>query len=198
MFTGIVEEMGVVSAVRKRGAGREITIKASVTLKGAKIGDSLAVDGCCQTIVSRGRGTVVVVAVEETLRKTTLGTYVVGRKVNLERPMRADSRFGGHFVLGHVDETTTVRKITGDDTARMYWFAMPKRSARLLIPVGSIAVNGVSLTVARITKDQFAIAIIPHTWEHTTFCDLKPGSVVNIEYDVLGKYVERIAGGRRR
>ena len=198
MFTGLVESVGIVKSVRPRGPGRELSIRASSSLlKGASVGDSMAVDGCCQTIVRCDKKSFSVVAVSETLSKTTFGNFTTGTRVNLERPMQADSRLGGHFVLGHVDGVTKVTKISGDDTTKMFWFALPKKSASLVIPVGSIAVNGVSLTVARLTKSAFAVAIIPHTFEHTTFADLEVGSLVNIEYDMLGKYVERILSVRR-
>lgn len=197
MFTGLVETVGTVSAVRARGDGRELTIRGGTIIAKLRIGDSIAVDGCCQTVVRRGRGTFTVVAVQETLRKTTFGKYVSGTLVNLERPLRAGDRLGGHFVQGHVDCVTTVTRITGDDVARMYWFSIPPKRAHLLIPVGSIAVNGTSLTVARITRTAFAVAIIPHTWEQTTFRALAAGDAVNLEFDMLGKYVAQIVRGRR-
>jgi riboflavin synthase len=198
MFTGLVESIGVVKSVRPRGAGRELSIRASSKLlKGISVGDSMAVDGCCQTIVRCDKKSFSVVAVSETLSKTTLGNFAAGTRVNLERPMQADSRLGGHFVLGHVDGVTKVTRISGDDTTKMFWFALPKKNSSLVIPVGSIAVNGVSLTVARLTGNAFAVAIIPHTFEQTTFSDLRVESTVNIEYDMLGKYVERILSVRR-
>ncbi len=163
-------------------------------MRGLRVGDSIAVNGCCLTVEERSREGFRVTAVEETLAKTNLGGLEAGSPVNLERPMKADGRLGGHFVLGHVDCTTRVTAIKPLGTGRMVTFALPKKYKHLVIPVGSIAVDGVSLTVARLAADAFTVAIIPHTWEHTLFGGYVPGTRVNLEFDMIGKYVARFRG----
>lgn len=192
MFTGLVEESGtIVKSMPGRG-GVTFRIRGSAVTKRLTIGASIAVDGTCLTVIRRGRRTFDVQAVEETLFKTSLGKKKEGDEVNLERPLRADERLGGHFVLGHVDCTTKVTRVTKRKDSWMFWFAVPPKMARLLIPVGSIAIDGVSLTVAQLRAKEFGISIIPHTWNVTTFKHYTPGRIVNVEFDMLGKYVEKI------
>jgi riboflavin synthase len=195
MFTGLIETIGTVTEVKALKGGLHITLAAPKALK-LHLGDSIAVDGCCQTVVKCSKNAFSVVAVEETLKKTNFSKLRKGSRVNIERPMGTNGRFGGHFVLGHVDCVTRVMKIEKKGSSRMFWFDVPEQHSRLLIPVGSVAINGVSLTVARLKKDSFGVSIIPHTLDHTTFHILGKGDEVNLEFDVIGKYVQRLMNGK--
>jgi len=192
MFTGLIEETGTITGVDVNGGGLDITVRAHTTLDDLKIDDSIALDGCCQTVVRRTETEFTVTAVEETLRKTTLGEFVAGRVVNLERAIRVGDRLGGHFVQGHVDCVGEVRERTQLETSRLYRIAFPERFARLVIPVGSLAINGVSLTAAEVDGASCTVSIIPHTMTMTTFGTLEAGDRVNLEFDMLGKYVAGI------
>jgi riboflavin synthase len=152
----------------------------------------------CLTVIRGTRSTFTVQAVEETLKKTNLGDLSVGCPVNLERPLLPDERMGGHFVLGHVDGVGRVARILKRKSSWIFWFRLPRRFERYLIPVGSIAVNGVSLTISSLRGNEFAVSIIPHTWEVTNFKYLQVGDYANLEFDMLGKYVERLLRYRRR
>ena len=167
------------------------------TGRSLKVDDSIAVEGVCLTVTKRRKTSFEVQAVEETLKKTTLGTKEVGGKVNLERPLTPTARLGGHFVLGHVDGMGRVNALETRRSSWMFWISVPKRFIHHLIPVGSIAVNGVSLTIAKIRGKEFGVSIIPHTMEVTTFRQLKKGDRVNLEFDVLGKFVEQFLKVRR-
>ena len=198
MFTGLIEEIGSVrKAVRKSG-GVLFSIASPRVAKGLRVNDSVAVEGVCLTVIRRDKSSFETQAVEETLVKTTLGTLQKGEVVNLERPLLPTSRLGGHFVLGHVDCVGEVVNVERRKSSWMFRFSVPRRFAHYLIPVGSIAINGVSLTIASLTTRFFAVSIIPHTMSNTTFRFLRKGSRVNIEFDVLGKYVERIRAVKRR
>jgi riboflavin synthase len=192
MFTGIVEEVGKVKAIGVRGDGMRIEIGAKKVLAGLSVDNSISVNGTCLTIVSRTQGSFFLDAVKETLRKTSLGGLRRGSRVNLERAVTLRQRLGGHLVLGHVDTTGTVLKRTDLKTSWMYTIGFPKRFRRYLIPVGSIAVDGVSLTVARLFADRFEVAIIPYTFENTIFQEYSAGSKVNLEFDIVGKYIESL------
>lgn len=198
MFTGIIEEMGTIAGIRRTGGSVVLNVSAPMTSRGLRKGESIAVNGVCLTVIGRTRGAFSVQAVEETLRKTNLGSLDRGRHVNLERPMSADSRFGGHFVLGHCDTTGTVVRVQPRASSRMVWIDVPRSFRKLLIPAGSVTVNGVSLTVAALESSRFGVSIIPHTWKVTTFQDVRMGDRVNVEFDVLGKYVLNMQQGRRR
>ncbi len=193
MFTGIIEEMGTIEEIRGSGKGaREFRIKCRSVLGDLKIGDSLAVNGVCLTIVERNKGRIAVEAVEETIKKTTLGSCKPGDSVNLERAASLNSRLGGHIVQGHVDATGKVVSIEKLPLSRMFRFRIPRSLMRYVVPVGSIAINGVSLTVAEKLTDGFRVAIIPHTFDNTAFKFLRVGSEVNIETDMIAKYVESL------
>jgi len=174
------------------------TFRAGKTVRRLKIDDSISVNGVCLTVIQAARSSFTVQAVEETLQKTNLGDLNVGDSVNLERALLPGDRLGGHFVLGHIDGACAVTRIVKRKSSWMFWFQMPRRFARYLIPVGSIAINGVSLTIASLRRNDFAVSIIPHTWELTTFKDLRVGDRVNVEFDMLGKYVERLLEHRKR
>lgn len=189
MFTGLIEEVGTVASTIVEGGSRRLTINANNTLEDLAIDDSIAVDGCCQTVVARASDSFTVVAVEETLMKTTLGQYKEGNRVNLERPLRVGDRLGGHFVMGHVDCVGTIVRTETRESSWIYWIGYPSEFRKLVIPVGSIAVNGVSLTVAQIDGNSCMVSIIPHTHAMTTFNLLNVGDSVNLEFDMIGKYV---------
>jgi riboflavin synthase len=191
MFTGIIEEVGRVVAVEDLGGGRRITLEAKMAPE-LRIDQSVAVNGACQTVVAVSGGTFSVVAVEETLRKTTFDLLAPGQGVNLERALLPSSRLDGHFVQGHVDATGTVLRVEPQQTGRLYTIRYDPAFAKYLIPVGSVTVDGISLTVARLEDDAFTVAIIPHTYEHTAIAaSWREGAAVNLEFDLMGKYVAR-------
>ncbi len=195
MFTGLVEELGEVRSVDPVGDGVRIRIAARTVVEDAEIGSSIAVNGCCLTVVELDPDGFAADAVPETLRRTALGALGPGAPVNLERSLAAGDRMGGHLVLGHVDATTTVRDVRANDDGS-WWvvFDLPQSIAAYVVEKGSIAVDGVSLTVAALTDDTFAIALIPHTAAVTTLGRVQPGSVVQLEADCLAKHVERLLG----
>lgn len=194
MFTGIVEEVGEVMDVRSRGSNREFTIHAAMTYE-LRIDQSVSHNGVCLTVVELIGDRFRVTAVEETLQRSNLGDLKPGDRVNLERSLRIGDRLDGHMVQGHVD---TVAECTGvQERGGSWWFTfrLPQEK-HLLVPKGSICLNGVSLTIAELTPADFSVTIIPYTFEHTTFGRLKAGQRVNVEFDVLGKYVERMMAAR--
>jgi riboflavin synthase len=192
MFTGIIQELGTVSAVKPTGGGSRIEIRAKQTATSAMINDSVCVNGVCQTVIARSGVGFTLEAVEETLRKTTLGTFKHMQKVNLELPLRLSDRLGGHLVQGHVDGVGTVSVIEKQASSWLVRIELPKEFMRYVIPVGSIAIDGVSLTVARLHENMVTVSLIPHTLEVTTLSSLEVGQGVNVELDLLGKYIERL------
>lgn len=189
MFTGLIEEIGLVTAISDSGGVRTMTISGSATVDDLAVDDSVAVDGCCQTVVQCKEKVFTVVAVEETLMKTTLGDYAEGQAVNLERALKVGDRLGGHFVQGHVDCVGNVVEVEARQGSWVFWVEYPAHFASLVIPVGSIAINGVSLTAARVETNRCMVSIIPHTYAATTFGTMGVGDRVNIEFDMLGKYL---------
>ncbi|HUI31098.1 MAG TPA: riboflavin synthase [Candidatus Acidoferrales bacterium] len=193
MFTGIIEEVGAVKQVVGSANGaRKVFIECGKVSDDLKIGDSLAVNGVCLTIVEKRKNRVAVEAVEETVKKTMIGNLRPGSFVNLERSVRLNDRLGGHLVQGHVDSTAKVMSIEKLPMGRMYRFKIHHALMKYIIPVGSVSINGVSLTVAEKLTDSFKIAIIPHTFENTTFKCLRVGDLVNVEIDMIAKYVETL------
>jgi riboflavin synthase len=190
MFTGIVEEVGELIAVEERGSSRLLRVRARLSPE-LRIDQSVAHDGVCLTVTAIDGDAHEVVAVKETLERSAIGALRPGDGVNLERSLRLGDRIDGHLVQGHVDDTAACTGITDEGGSWLFRFAMPSRP-ELLVHKGSICINGVSLTVAALDADSFTVAIIPYTHGHTTFRSLRPGMRVNIEYDVLGKYVERM------
>jgi riboflavin synthase len=190
MFTGLVEALGNVDAVALHAAGMRLTIGTSIAPE-LGIGDSLAINGCCLTVTSSHGNLVSFDLLAETLHRTNLGGLPPGSRVNLERALGTAGRFGGHFVQGHIDTTTKVISAGFQGEDMQLSIALPSSGSKYLIEKGSIAVNGVSLTVATLSPDSFGLWIIPHTLQETNLGDLKPGDPVNLEYDVLAKYVER-------
>jgi riboflavin synthase len=188
VFTGLVREVGTVLSMD----GGRLTLDAPVTARDAQPGDSVAVDGVCLTVVERGDATLAFDAVPETLSRTSLGTLEHGSRVNLEPALRAGDALGGHYVQGHVDGVGTVRSVEPEGDGRRIWLDAPAGILRYVVEKGSIAVQGTSLTVAATDGDGFAVALIPHTLEETTLDRLAPGDRVNLEADVLAKYVEKL------
>ncbi len=195
MFTGIVEELGTVRSITPNEGGARIVIEAHAVLDDAELGASIAVNGCCLTVVDfdRAAGWWAADAVVETMARTNLGTLSPGDPVNLERPLRVGDRLGGHIVQGHVDGTGTVCAATPlEDGSVALSVSAPDDVLRYVVEKGSITIDGASLTVTEVTPEYFSVALIPHTLAVTTFGRAAPGSVVNLENDVVAKYVERL------
>ena len=195
MFTGLVEELGRVRRVERRGEFQRLEIAASTVLSDLAIGDSINIDGVCQTAVAIDDGGFSVETVAETLARTTLGGLQVGREVNLERALRADQRLGGHMVLGHVDGVGRIRHLANKDHEWRVEIETPAELSRYIAAKGSIAVDGISLTVGGVEVGVFTVAIIPHTFDNTTLSHRRVGDSVNLEVDVIARYVERMLGG---
>ena len=195
MFTGLVESIGRVRSLDRRGDAARLTLETPLAA-GLSLGESLAVNGCCLTVTSTDGDSACFDLLGETLARTNLGGLAPGAGVNLERALRADGRFGGHFVQGHIDTTTEVLSAETKGADLNLIIALPKAGAHYLIEKGSIAVNGVSLTVASLGEDRFGLWIIPHTLQETNLGDLLAGSPVNLEYDMLAKYAERQIAAR--
>lgn len=195
MFTGLVESIGRVRSLDRRGDASRLTLETPLAA-GLSLGESLAVNGCCLTVTSTDGDSASFDLLGETLARTNLGGLAPGARVNLERALRADGRFGGHFVQGHIDTTTEVLSAETKVADLNLIIALPEAGARYLIEKGSIAVNGVSLTVASLGEDRFGLWIIPHTLQETNLGDLRAGSPVNLEYDMLAKYAERQLAAR--
>lgn len=177
----------------RRGAHSAVlTVACSKVLEGTKIGDSIAVSGVCLTVTALGKGFFTADVMSETLSRSALSGARPGTRVNLERAMPADGRFGGHIVAGHIDGTGTVTDIRRDDNAVWYTVSAAPELLRYIVEKGSIAINGISLTVARVSERSFAVSIIPHTQEETNLASCREGSTVNLECDIIGKYVEKL------
>jgi riboflavin synthase len=192
MFTGIVEELGTVSAVEDQGDALRLTIDATTVLDGTGPGESIAVNGCCLTVTDLGEGRWSADVMQETLDKTALRGVRPGDRVNLERAVRADQRLGGHIVQGHVDGVGTISSRRPSEHWDLVEIAIPDDLARYLVDKGSVAVDGVSLTVVTAGDDRFTVSLIPETMARTTLGHKQPGDLVNLEVDVLAKYVERL------
>jgi riboflavin synthase len=197
VFTGIIGETGRVAGVVREGGGIRLTVEAPSSAAELHVNDSVSVNGACQTVVARTARTFTVQAVEETLSKTTLGEFAPGTEVNLELPVRLNERLGGHLVLGHVDCVGTVAGVEVKESSHMVRISFPAPFAKYVIPVGSIAVDGISLTVASAGENEFAVAVIPHTLSKTTLSHARKGMHVNLEFDVIGKYVERLVSAEK-
>ncbi len=194
MFTGLIEEVGSVKSVNTFGGGIKLTIEAKNILNDIKTGDSININGACQTVVSFDEKSFTVETVEETLKKTNLGFLKSGSKVNLESSLTLNKKLGGHFVLGHVDSTGKITSVEKLSSSILVSISYPVKFSNYIINVGAITVNGVSLTIARFNKNAFTVSIIPHTWQETNLQFLKVGDEVNLEFDILGKYVAKILG----
>lgn len=203
MFTGIIEETGIVAAFKKENtsSGKKtgnfnISIHAAF-LKEIKIDQSIAHNGVCLTVVDKKKDYYTVTAISETLSRTNLGLLKAGDKINLERCMKADGRFDGHIVQGHVDCTAKVDSIQEQNGSWIFGFRFSRAASQnLIVEKGSVCINGVSLTVVNCARNTFSVAIIPYTFQHTNFHALKAGDMVNIEFDIIGKYIEKILRNR--
>ena len=192
MFTGIIEEIGTVRRIERGTAGARLTIAAKTVLEGTKLGDSIATNGVCLTVVSLTADSFSADVMAESLRRSSLGALQSGSPVNLERAMPLNGRFGGHIVSGHIDGTGTVASQRREDNAVWVTVHAPAALLRYIVEKGSIAIDGVSLTVAAVDQTGFAVSIIPHTGAETILLGKKPGETVNLECDVIGKYVEKL------
>ena len=192
MFTGIIEEVGTVRRIERGAKGARLTIGAKTVLEDTKIGDSIATNGVCLTVVSQTCDSFSADVMAESLRRSSLGTLQGGSPVNLERAMAANGRFGGHIVSGHIDGTGTIASQKREDNAVWVKVKTPAPLLRYIVEKGSIAIDGVSLTVAAVTETDFSVSIIPHTGAQTILLGKKPGDPVNLECDVIGKYVEKL------
>lgn len=189
MFTGLISEIGTIRASRRTGSGIQLVIHAPQTASETALGDSININGACQTVTALSGDTFSVDTIPETLKKTTLGDLKSGSLANLEQAVKASDRLGGHIVSGHIDCVGRVRTVSKSREAVELSVTFPDESADFVVPQGSIALDGVSLTVARLDHDALTVAIIPTTWEMTTLSSLKSGSSVNVEFDLMGKYI---------
>jgi riboflavin synthase len=193
MFTGLIEDIGRVTAVERRGAAAVLALTTALPVTEIAIGDSLAVNGACLTVTAKSGGALTFDVSPETIASTTIGSLRAGSSVNLERALRLGDRMGGHIVTGHIDcigRLARIRELSGN---RLLEFTLPAESARYLIIKGSVAIDGISLTVNSVASDGFSVNIIPHTQTATTLTAIKAGDSVNIETDIIGKYLERLA-----
>lgn len=189
MFTGIIEELGTVGQMDRRPDSIKLTIQARKVLEGTQLGDSIAVNGVCLTVTSMTDSSFTADVMHETMRRSSLSDIKSGSKVNLERAMQVGGRLGGHIVSGHIDGVGHIARIAADGIARVITISIPKDMEPFIVEKGSIAIDGISLTVVSVGNSQFSVSIIPHTMANTTLIDKHPGAVVNLETDVIGKYV---------
>lgn len=194
MFTGIIEEIGTVKKISLAGESGSLEISAEKVLDGTKVGDSIAVNGACLTVTAMSGSSFTADIMAETARRSSLGSLSVGSGVNLERAMAADGRFGGHIVSGHIDGTGKITRMTCEANAVWVHVSAGAEILRLIVEKGSVAIDGISLTVAKVSGSEFAVSVIPHTGAATTLLSKKPGDTVNLENDLIGKYVERLLG----
>lgn len=194
MFTGIIKEMGAVAHARVSAAGMALAVNTTTVAKLSEIGDSVAVDGACLTVTKLDGKTFHADVMRETLNKTTLGSLRTGDKVNLELPLAAGERFGGHFVLGHVDDVGIVAEVRRAGDSWIMGFSAPREFTKYLVPKGSVAVDGVSLTVTEVAEAGFNVSLIPHTLDVTTLGMRSVGDKVNLEADVIGKHIHEYIG----
>lgn len=195
MFTGIIEGIGIVEKIEKEGTNVHFTLSSDFSGE-LKIDQSLAHDGTCLTVVSCDDKQYVVTAIDETMKKTRLGSWSVGSKVNLERCLKIGDRLDGHMVQGHVDTTGSVKAIEEHDGSHVVRITHPDGPEWITVPKGSITINGISLTVVNSKPGEFSVALIPYTWIETTMHTLSPGDPVNLEFDILGKYIGRMLAAK--
>lgn len=192
MFTGLVEEIGVISGINRIGSGLRLSISCKKILNHLKIDDSVAINGACQTVTKLNDKGFEVDSIEETIRKSNLGSLRIGNEVNLERALKIGDRLGGHFVQGHVDCTGRITNIANETLAVNYSISFPNQFKKFILDSGSITINGVSLTTAKVYSDYFTVSLIPHSIKNTTFKNLKIGDLINLEFDILGKYIHNL------
>lgn len=194
MFTGLIEEMGTIKSIRKGAKSAEISILGDLVTKDTHIGDSIAVNGICMTVTSISGTVFTADVMAETMRRTSLSTLKEGSRVNLERAMAADGRFGGHIVAGHVDGIGQITRLEKEDNAVWITIKADRGILKYIVEKGSITIDGVSLTVAYVDNACFQVSIIPHTAKNTILLEKKQGDIVNLENDIIGKYVEKLMG----
>ncbi len=194
MFTGIIEELGTVKAVKKGAKSAELSIEGNKIFNDIHLGDSIAVNGVCLTVTEYSGSIFKADVMNETLMRSSLGSLKTGSKVNIERAMAANGRFGGHIVSGHIDGTGVISDLAKDDIAVWVTIKTKPEILHLIVEKGSIAIDGISLTVARVSEIDFAVSIIPHTGANTTLLMKNKGDVVNLENDIIGKYIEKLSG----
>lgn len=192
MFTGIIEEIGKISNIKRGARSAILSIQASKVLEDAHLGDSIAVNGVCLTVTTLNGDVFTADVMNETLSRSSLGSLRAGSPVNLERAMAAGGRFGGHIVSGHIDGTGRIASVTRDDNAVWFRIMADKKLLRYIVEKGSIAIDGISLTVAKTDSESFSVSIIPHTIGQTILGTRKVGDTVNLENDIIGKYVEKL------
>lgn len=196
MFTGIIQDVGTVHHIQSVGGAVQIAVQALRVSTELNVDDSISINGVCQTVVQKEGELFTVVAVEETLLKTTLGSVMPQGRVNLELAMKLGDRLGGHLVSGHVDGVGQIESIEHRETSWLFRIMIPAQFERYVIPVGSIAIDGVSLTVASIERNIVVVSIIPHTMENTIFASYRANMPVNLEFDMIGKYIEKLVAAR--
>lgn len=192
MFTGIIEEIGVIRSIRKNTHSAVICIGADKILSDIRLGDSIAVNGICLTVTEFGNDYFCADMMHETMNRTSFVKIAISSRINLERAMAANSRFGGHIVSGHIDGIGKIIEITKDDNATWFRIEADKKILRYIVEKGSIAIDGISLTVARVSDTDFSVSVIPHTKENTNLSERKIGDLLNLENDCIGKYVEKL------
>ena len=192
MFTGLIEEVGTIRNIRRGQRSCVLTIGCRDVLENSSVGDSIAVNGVCLTVTGIGRGSYTADVMAETMNRSSLGCLSPGERVNLERAMPADGRFGGHIVSGHIDGTGTVQAVEQDDNAVWYTITTAPELLRYIVEKGSITIDGISLTVATVNESCFRVSVIPHTQQVTALRDRGIGDIVNLECDIIGKYVEKL------
>ena len=192
MFTGIIEELGKIENVRTTGGGLRLRVLAPGSAGELRVNDSVSINGVCQTVMAKNQDSFEVEAVEETLKKTTLSSLRAGYRINLELPLKLNDRLGGHLVLGHVDTVGRITRIEAKESSWLFETQIPREFLKYVVPVGSIAIDGVSLTIAGIQDDSVHVSIIPQTMENTIFKFYKINDPVNIEFDIIGKYIDRL------
>ena len=197
MFTGIVEEIGIIKDIKKNSQSASLLIACKKVLEGSQIGDSIAVNGVCLTVTSIGSNEYSADVMAETLDRSSLGNLKKGDRVNLERAMPANGRFGGHIVSGHIDGIGKIASIDKDEMAVWYKIETSEKILKYIVEKGSIAIDGISLTVAKVTSKDFCVSIIPHSQGNTILSDKKISDIVNLENDIVGKYVEKLIGNKK-
>lgn len=197
MFTGIIEEIGKIQGIQHGSQSAVLSIQCKKVLEGTQVGDSIAVNGVCLTVTEMGKDGYHADVMAETLRRSSLGALRSGSRVNLERAMAADGRFGGHIVAGHIDGTGKIEEIRRDETAVWYRVSAEPEVLRYIVEKGSITIDGISLTVAAVSENDFQVSIIPHTQANTILADRVVGDIVNLETDIIGKYVEKLLTGSK-
>ena len=195
MFTGIIEELGTVEGIERGDLSARFTINCSLVSSDANVGDSITINGTCLTVVDRTDASIAFDVVYETLQKTAFNELAIGDRVNLERSLAVNGRFGGHIVQGHVDGTGTIASIREVDNSYYIYVSARASVLRYVVRKGSIAIDGISLTVVDVDEKTFSVSIIPHTWSHTNLHERRAGDLVNLETDIIGKYVEKLVGG---